>query len=274
MKSYIIAAALLVCSVPATVCAQEPGSPVRSGTSYTIPGSAAIGFRPAEAAAPTPHAYGTPTASRLSPPDVSVRSHATPTDTLYVGPAGRLPDERPHNVYPAPYTLFPAYGYLHPGFNASLDLSAFAFFGKNVPGGAGFTQRLSVSYLRPLSERLWLAVGGYVGHTVWNGNHYTAGGLYGELGYRLNDQWSAYVYGRKSLINSGGYGSLYGLSGSRYGMLAPGLYHPLGDKLGAAVRWTPNPTVSVELSVEQQWLPNGALAYPDRYRYNYPVPKP
>lgn len=174
----------------------------------------------------------------------------------------------------APTTLsgYAPYGSLHQGLNVSLGMSVFAQFGKHARGGAGFTQNLTATYLQPLGQRSWLAVGGYVDHTNWSGDSYTTGGLYAELGYRFNDHWAAYVYGRKAIVNQGlgAFAPHYGLG--MYGH-APYMYDNLGDKLGAAVRWTPNPTLSIELSVEKNWYPRGTYGYNDKMKYNYPLPE-
>lgn len=165
------------------------------------------------------------------------------------------------------------YGSLHQGLNASLDLSVFAQFGKHARHGAGFSQRLSATWLQPLGRRAWLAVGGYVNHVNWSGDSYTTGGLYGELGYQFNEHWSAYLYGQKSLVDNGvgSYGYPYGRGLDYLG--TPYLYNDLGDRLGAAVRWTPNPSFSLQLSVEKNWFPSYHVGYADRYKYNYPTPQ-
>ncbi len=193
-------------------------------------------------------------------------------DTLYMGPAGYLPYEPATTLNPAPPYAY-SYGGLHPGLNASLDLSVFSEFGKNARRGAGFTQSLSATYLSPLGRRSWLAVGGDVSHINWSGDSYATGGLHAELGYIFNDHWSASLYGRKSIVNNGlgSYG--YGFGRGMYPYGSPYLYNGLGDKLGAAVRWTPNPSLSLEVSVEKDWYPTPGNNYPDRYQYNYPVPK-
>ena len=57
------------------------------------------------------------------------------------------------------------YGWgLHKGLNLSVDLSAFATFGKNVPHRGGFTQTIDATYLTPLAKdnKLWLALGTYI----------------------------------------------------------------------------------------------------------------
>ena len=173
--------------------------------------------------------------------------------------------------YPTPYSTYYNNGPLHEGLNVSLDLSAFATFGKHAHGG-GFGQRLAASWLQPLGKRGWVAGGGYINHINWNGDSYTSGGLTAELGYQFNDHWAAYVYGQKSLVNQGatymGYSPYHrGIYG--WGCL-PYLNNEMGDKLGAAVRWTPNKTFSLEISVEKNWYPKGSNGYWDQY--NYPTP--
>ncbi len=186
-------------------------------------------------------------------------------------PAAEVEENDSTVWYPTPYSTYYNNGPLHEGLNVSLDLSAFATFGKHAHGG-GFGQRLAASWLQPLGKRGWVAGGGYINHINWNGDSYTSGGLTAELGYQFNDHWAAYVYGQKSLVNQGasymGYSPYHrGLYG--WGCL-PYLNNEMGDKLGAAVRWTPNKTFSLEISVEKNWYPKGSNGYWDQY--NYPIP--
>lgn len=168
-----------------------------------------------------------------------------------------------------------AYGDLHRGLNASVDLSVMAAFGRHAPRGAGFAQRVNATYLSPLGKHGWLATGGYLQHLNWDGVNATSGGLYAELGYRFNDHWAVYVYGQKNLVNSGlpGYPAYYANGMGYYGMgpafYGTPYYNNMGDKIGAAVRWTPNPTFSVQLSVEKNWYPNNNYY---GKQYDYPVP--
>lgn len=152
-------------------------------------------------------------------------------------------------------------------FHASANLSVMAGFGKGAPHGAGFAQNIDAWYTTPLGNKGWLTAGGYLNHINWDGINATGGGVYAELGYRFDDHWSAYVYGRKSVVNSGvaGYGCYYGYPfyGGYYGYNGLNGYNPFGDKLGAAVRWTPNPNFSLQISVEKDWFPKptSALGY-------------
>ncbi len=174
--------------------------------------------------------------------------------------------------YPTPYSTYYNNGPLHEGLNMSLDMSAFATFGKHAKGG-GFGQRLTATWLQSLGKRGWVAAGGYINHLNWRGDSYTSGGLTAEVGYQFDDHWSAYVYGQKSLVNQGGTYAGYAPYGRGfYGWgYAPFMGNDLGDKLGAAVRWTPNPTFSVELSVEKNWYPKSTNGYWGQY--NYPMPQ-
>ncbi len=97
------------------------------------------------------------------------------------------------------------YGWgLHKGLNLSVDLSAFATFGKNVPHRGGFTQTIDATYLTPLTKdnKLWLALGTYINNVNYGGDSYHDGGVYGILGYQFNEHWEAYVYGQLSVANN------------------------------------------------------------------------
>jgi len=247
--------------------------------SLTIPGTSVVALAPRSpggSRALTSPYVTTPLASSGRPTAPARTSQTPPTgvapDTVYYGHEGRLPDESTSPDYPATPASYYHYGRLHQGLNLSLGMSVFAQFGKNARKGAGFTQSIAATYLQPLGKRAWLAVGGYVDHTNWDGDSYTTGGLYGELGYQLTDHWAAYVYGKKSIVNSGLQSMGYPYPGGYYGMGAPYMYNDLGDKLGAALRWTPNPSFSLEVSVEKNWYPSSSYGYPDKYKYNYPTP--
>lgn len=158
-------------------------------------------------------------------------------------------------------------GQLH----GSVGLSVMAGFGKHAPKGAGFAQNFDLNYTVPIGKRGWLTTGGYISHLNWDGINSTNGGLYAELGYNFNENWSAYIYGQKSLVNSGtGYG-YYGYPGYYgfydYGYYGYPGYNPWGDKLGAALRWKPNDNFSLEISVEKDWYPRHDFGYNRRYDY-------
>lgn len=155
---------------------------------------------------------------------------------------------------------------LHRGLNVNLGASVFAQFGKHAYHGAGFGQSISAMYAMPLDQNLSLAVGGYFNNMSWAHNSFRDAGLTAVLGYRFNEHWEAYIYGQKSLANNQPMPlPLY------YMHSHGGLQSGLGDRIGAAVRYNFNPSFSIEVSVEKQWLPNNGLLYFDRY--NYPTPK-
>lgn len=155
--------------------------------------------------------------------------------------------------------------------HGSVGLSIMAGFGKGAPHGAGFAQNVNLDYTAPLGKRGWLTVGGYMNHLNWGGINITNGGLYGELGYNFNEHWSAYIYGQKSLANSGmagyGYPYYYGYPGFYDYYDGCFGYNPFGDRLGAAVRWTPNHNFSLQISVEKDWYPKSGFGYNRKYDY-------
>lgn len=173
----------------------------------------------------------------------------------------------PAGVMPYYYGGWSSYS-LHEGMNVSMDLSAMVQSGKHARSGVGFRQRVDATYVMPLSKHWWATAGGYLDHVSWGGDSYLSEGLYGELGYQFNEHWSASIYAQKSLYNrnvGGGY-PYYGYGGY-YGRHSFGLYGPwdytgnLGDKIGAAVRWTPNRNFSIGVSVEYNKYPNGVGPY-------------
>lgn len=166
-------------------------------------------------------------------------------------------------------------GQLH----GSVSLSVMAGFGKGAPKGAGFAQDINLDYTMPLGRHTWLTAGGYMSHLNWSGINATSAGVYGALGYDFDEHWTAYIYGQKSLANSGnnalpGYYGCWGFpySGSHFlmgrGGYGYGLYNPYADRLGAALRWSPNKSFSIELSVEKDWAPNNSHSSYNR-RFDY-----
>lgn len=181
------------------------------------------------------------------------------------------------------------YGGLHKGLNFSVDLSAFATFGKHVPHHGGFAQTINATYLTPLTKdgKLWMAAGGYLNNINWGGDSYRDAGLYAMVGYRFNEHWEAYAYGQLSLNNNYQsfyypcYGMGYGpYTYGRYGMI-PGTWgmgimpngYGMGaagaNVLGAGVRYT-NKNFSIGFNVEGIWYDNKTPGYFGKY--NYPVP--
>ncbi|MBM6992970.1 MAG: hypothetical protein I3J02_06890 [Prevotella sp.] len=280
MRIRLFAFAALSLGITQTVFAQIDHSTVGGKSSFAIPGTAAVGLNSSatlQAHTLQPSYVTTPitstSASTATAATGNTSASALPQDTVYYGHEGATPEEAATSNYPAPLSYYNSYGGLHQGLNVSLGMSVFAQFGKNARKGAGFTQSITATYLQPLGKKAWLAVGGYVDHTNWSGDNYTTGGLYGELGYQFNEHWAAYVYGKKSIVNNGVQAYGYPYAGGYYGMGSPYLYNNLGDKLGAALRWTPNHNFSMEISVEKNWYPKSSFGYSDNYKYNYPTPQ-
>ncbi len=173
------------------------------------------------------------------------------------------------------------YGWgLHRGLNVSVDLSAFATFGHNLPHSGGFAQRINATYLAPLTKdgKAWIAAGGYIQNINWGGDSYRDGAFYAAVGYRFNEHWEAWIYGQKNVANN--YNNYYSMYG--YGMYGPcGMSYwptmgssmgmPGADVIGAAVKYNVNKNFSVQLNVEAAWYNNHDNSYFDKY--NYPTPQ-
>lgn len=127
---------------------------------------------------------------------------------------------------------------LHPGLNMNLGLSAFASFGKNARKGVGFGQYVSAMYAVPVTDRLSVAAGGWMSNVSWSHDTYRDAGLSAVIGYKFDDHWEGYLYGQKSLVNRRVPMPLYDLG-------------RLGDRIGAAVKYNFNPSVSIQVSVER-----------------------
>ena len=169
------------------------------------------------------------------------------------------------------------YGWgLHRGLNVQLGASVFAQFGKGARSGAGFQQNIALMYAMPITDKLSVAVGGYLNNINYGGDNWRDAGLSAVVGYRFNEHWEAYVYGQKSLSNhlpgrlryslyDGYYGGLGspamgafgGFSHNFFGMPAYSAYdlNGIGDRIGATVRYNFNNNMSIEVSVENRWVP-------------------
>ena len=156
---------------------------------------------------------------------------------------------------------------LHEGMNVGIDLSAFATFG-NGNTHTGFGQRISATYVKSLDERLWMAIGVYADNTSFARASYRSAGLYGVLGYRIDEHWEVSVYGQKSLVSNGAYGAYgffrpYGSYGSYgpYGAFGSyGSYGAGADFLGGMVTYHFSPAFSLSVSVET-WRQNNVTPY-------------
>lgn len=137
---------------------------------------------------------------------------------------------------------------LHKGLNVNLGASVFASFGKGAPKGAGFGQNLSLMYAVPLTNRLSLAVGGWASNAYWAHDRFTDAGVSAVLGYKFDEHWEAYVYGRKSILNKP----------VPYRFATMG---ELGDRIGAAVKYNFSPSFSLQVSVSAgrgEWQESGS----------------
>ena len=148
---------------------------------------------------------------------------------------------------------------IHSGLNVNLSASVFAETGRHRRSGAGFSQSVAALYAMPLSNKLSVAIGGYINRLSWGSDSYVEGGLTGMLSYRFNEKWEAYVYAQKSLTNNRympRYSYAWGYNG--FGRWGSGMYdwRTAGDRIGAGVRYTPNESFSLEINVEVQDNPN------------------
>ena len=180
---------------------------------------------------------------------------------------------QPQDISRYPLGFGGLYGWgLHKGLNVQLGASVFTQFGKGAHHGVGFQQNIALMYAAPITNKLSVAVGGYLNNINFAGDNWRDAGLQAVLGYRFNDHWEAYVYGQKSITSNinnrlryslsdgwygGGTGGFGGFSQNFYGMPSYSLYDltNLGDRIGATVRYNFNNNMSIEVSVENRWLP-------------------
>ena len=211
---------------------------------------------------PTPQLAGSAT---QAPSHISQFPTSIGPDSLHLLPLNTYGHVHPFSLSPYWFGRWDNWQ-LHSGLNVSLGASVSAQFGKHARRGVGFGQSISAMYAMPLSERASLAVGGYFNNLSWGRDNFREAGLSAVFGYQFDEHWEAYIYAQKSLTNNHQaplplYSSMYSLGG---------LHNGWGDRIGAAVRYNFNPSFSIEVSLEKQWLPNPDNLYYGRY--NYPVP--
>ncbi len=163
-------------------------------------------------------------------------------DSLHLPPLNMLGQRQRIGLYPMMGWGLMDWN-LHQGLNLSLGSSVFAEFGRHAHHGAGFAQNVAAMYAMPLTSKLSIAVGGYYNHVNWLHRGFHDAGINAVVGYMFDEHWEAYLYGQKSLTMS---------------KMPMPLYHigDLGDRIGAAVRYNFNPSMSVELNVEYHDYPN------------------
>lgn len=105
-------------------------------------------------------------------------------------------------------------------------------------------------YVKPITNRLTIAAGGYFSNINWAHDSYRDAGLSAVIGYRFDEHWEAFVYGQKSLVNN------HRMPYALYNM------QELGDRIGASVRYNVNPSMSIELSVERRNTGGGPASFP------------
>ena len=181
-------------------------------------------------------------------------------DSLHHPPLDGYGRVRSFNSWRYPYMGCGFWGWdVHQGLNVTLGVSAFTSLGKN--GFSGWGQELAAVYAMPLSDKLSVAVGGYLNNYSTGRGAFRSAGITAVLNYRFNEHWEAFIYGQKAFWdNSSSLFTPYGPQGI-YGPYGYG-YSPLydmgvmGDRIGAGVRWSPTKSTSIQLQVEVQSYPN------------------
>ncbi len=212
-----------------------------------------------------------------------------PGDTLYyIGKAPCIYKGKPH-LLPTEETDRPnqadtVFNGLHKGINASVNLSAFATFGKDTPHHGGFMQSINAAYLTPITHdaKLWGAAGIFFNNTTWGGNTYHDIGLYGMIGYKVNNKLELYAYTQLSIANNynarlynptifpyrwRGYTPVPLYTNLGYG------YSPGGNIIGFGAKYNFSPSFYIQIDVQHAWYNNTPRYFYDS-RHNYPCPTP
>ena len=212
---------------------------------------------------------------RIMPTRYGGRSHQyvseeAHTDSLNLPALNQYGQPQTIGHYPMAFGGWCSWG-LHKGLNAQIGASVFAQFGKGASHGVGFQQNIALMYAMPVNDKLSVAVGGYLNNVNFAGDNWRDAGLQAMVGYRFDEHWEAYVYGQKSITSNinnrlrysvfdgfgGGMGAYGGFSRNFYGMPSYSIYdlNNFGDRIGATVRYNFNNNMSIEVSVENRWLP-------------------
>ena len=177
--------------------------------------------------------------------------------------------------YPLAFGGWNSWG-LHRGLNVQIGASVFAEFGKGAHSGAGFQQNIALMYAMPINDELSVAVGGYLNNVNYAGGNWHDAGLSAVMGYRFNEHPEAYIWGQKSITNNvgnrlryglyDGYYGGYGLGGYGFGGFSRNFYgfpsysaydlSGIGDRIGATLRYNFNNNMSIEVTVENRWMPS------------------
>lgn len=177
--------------------------------------------------------------------------------------------------YPLAFGGWNSWG-LHRGLNVQIGASVFAEFGKGAHSGAGFQQNIALMYAMPINDKLSVAVGGYLNNVNYAGGNWHDAGLSAVVGYRFNEHLEAYIWGQKSITNNvgnrlryglyDGYYGGYGFGGYGFGGFSRNFYgfpsysaydlSGIGDRIGATLRYNFNDNLSIEVTVENRWMPS------------------
>ncbi len=191
-----------------------------------------------------------------------------PADSLNLPAVNRFGQPTVIGRYPLGFGGWYSWG-LHKGLNVQIGASVFGQFGKGAHSGVGFQQDIALMYAMPINDKLSVAVGGYLNNVNFAGSNCFDAGVQAMIGYRFNEHWEAYLYGQKTITNNYnrrlnyslwdcGFGSMGGFSRNFYGMPSYSLYdlNNFGDRIGATVRYNFNNSMSIEVTVENRWLPS------------------
>lgn len=190
-----------------------------------------------------------PSASEVTPEKVGARLALT--DTLVADTAQwAFRPSLPPLYRNGTVAYFPASYYggywglweLHEGFNACLDMSVSASFGKNRFPGVGFGTGISAMYVRSLTDRLVLSVGGFYDRLSWNGLNENRFGINLLAGYQLTDRVSLYAYGSKAF---------FPMQGRQPWIPLMPWMNNFSSRFGGMVHFKVSDAVSVSLSVEE-----------------------
>lgn len=194
--------------------------------------------------------------------------------------------------YNTPFGFFylqPTIWELHKGLNVNISTSVFAISGNGLK--AGITQDVSAMYVKNISKKGTLAIGGYFNNMNFASSNYTSAGFNATFGYKFDDHWSAYAFVQKAFAsdNVTPWAITYGTHGNSLcynntfdfmpiypcyvsNFEIPYNFNRFMDRIGAGVtyQWGKYNQNSINIQIEYNQFPQQRNKIYNHQRYSFP----
>ena len=178
---------------------------------------------------------------------------------------------------------------LHKGLNVNISTSVFAISGNGLK--AGITQDVSAMYVKNISKKGTLAIGGYFNNMNFASSNYTSAGFNATFGYKFDDHWSAYAFVQKAFAsdNVTPWAIAYGTHGNSLcynntfdfmpiypcyvsNFEIPYTFNRFMDRIGAGVtyQWGKYNQNSINIQIEYNQFPQQRNKIYNHQRYSFP----